>query len=164
MSKLFLFLFMLFPQICLGVDSFWVDENGNAVSNEEVADFMKANISNEVKKMAAEMQAVYEKMKDCSPAESEYLNILGKENELCHFKYVDYDCLVPFDIAEEYADLGLKSAQEMAKGEISTESSEAIRMQEILSNKDYCSYGMTWTVTMEDEDGNEVPVKGVPIE
>lgn len=164
MSKWFLFLFILFPQICLGADSSWVDENGNPVSDEEVADFMKTTISSEAKKMAAEMQPVYENMKNCALAESEYLHILGKENELCHFKYVDYDCLVPLDIAEEYAELGLKSVQGLAKGNISTESPEARRMQEILSDEDYCSYEMTWTVTMEDEDGNEVPVEGVIIE
>ena len=164
MSKLILFLFILFPQICLGAETGWVDENGNVTSDKEVADFMEANISNEAKKIAAEMQPVYENMKNCASAESEYLHILGKENELCHFKYVDYDCFVPFDIAEEYAELGLKSMQEMAKGNISTESPEAKRMQEILSNKEYCSYNMTWSVTMEDENGNEIPVEVMSVE
>ena len=164
MSKLYLFLFILFPQICLGADTVWVNENGNTVSDEEVEDFMESTISDEAKKMATEMEPVYENMKNCSPAESKYLHILGKENELCHFKYVDYDCLVPSDIAEEYAELGLKSVQEMLKGNISTESPEAKRMQEILSDEKYCSYEMTWSVTMEDENGNEVSVEGLTIE
>ena len=164
MSRLSLFLFALLPQICLGADMVWVDENNNTVSDKEVADFMGANINSKVKKIAMEMQTVYESMKSCSSAESEDFHVLGKENELCHFKYVDYDCLVPLDIAKEYAELGLKSVQEMARGNISTKSYEAKRMQEILSNKDYCSYQMTWTITMEDENGNEIPVEGVTIE
>lgn len=37
-------------------------------------------------------------------------------------------------------------------------------MQEILSNKEYCSYKMTWSVTMEDENGNEIPVEVMSVE
>lgn len=164
MSKLFLFIFILLPQVCLSADLVWVDEKGKAVSDKEVADFIASNINDEAKKMAIEIQPVYENMKNCSPAKSEYLHILGKENELCHFKYVDYDCFVPLNIAEEYAELGIKSVQAMLEGHVSTESPEAKRMQEILSNNDYCSYEMTWTATMKDADGNEVPVEGVFIE
>ena len=54
MSKFYLFLFMLFPQIWLGADNGWVNENSDAVSDEEIADFMEANISDEIKKMATD--------------------------------------------------------------------------------------------------------------
>jgi len=163
MNRLFLF-FVLLPNICFAENSHWINEKGEEVSDEQVADFISNNIMEGATEQAKEMQPVYESMKTCTPAESQYLQVFGIENNLCHFKYVDYNCLVPLNIAEEYADLGLKSVQEIFNGNLNTQSEESIKIQEILSDKDYCSYKMTWTVTMEDEDGNEVPVEGLIIE
>ena len=165
MQKLFVILFfVLTPMTCFSEEIHWVNENGEAVSDKEVADFIFDNITEMFEEQAKEMQPVYENLKTCLPIQSQYFDILGIENDLCHFKYVDYDCLVPLNIAEEYANLGLKSVAEMMKGHINTESPENVRIQEILSDKDYCSYQMTWSVTMEDETGHEVPVEGVTFE
>ena len=153
--------FILTPMICIGEETHWVNENGETVSGEDVADFIFDNTIKMFEEQAREMQPVYEKLKTCLPIQNQYFHIIGIENDLCHFKYVDYDCFVPLNIAEEYAELGLKSGTEMINGHVNTESRENIRIKEILSNKDYCSYNMTWSVTMEDENGNEVPVDGV---
>ena len=155
---------MFIPSVCWGEDAHWVDENGNEVSDEKVADFMNDSFTDMIKQQAQENLPIFEKLTTCSPAQGQYMQVIGQENNLCHFKFVDYDCLFPQEIAKEYAELGIKASQEMLKGKFSTETPENTRMNEILSNEDYCSYKMTWTVTMEDEDGNEVPVEGVIIE
>ena len=165
MNKLFLLLFfVLFPHICFGENSHWVNENGEEVSDEEVGEFLEKNMVDAFKQQAIEMQPVYENLRTCLPIESRYFHIIGIENSFCHFKYVDYDCVVPLNIAEEYAELGLKSVKEMINGNVNTEAPENIRIQEILSDENYCSYKMTWSVTMEDENGNEVPVEGMTFE
>lgn len=157
-------LLVLLPSICCGETIDGKDQKNSQVSDDIVEYFVDNTIDGEIVAMGKELQTVSEKLKTCSPTKSQYYQIFGMENDLCHFKFADYDCLVPVNIAEEYADLGLKSAQLMIKGEVNTQSPENLRIQEILSDKDYCSYKMTWTVTMEDEDGNEVPVEGLIIE
>ena len=165
MSKLFFGAFMLmFASVCLAENVHWVDEKGNEVSGEKVADFISNNFMDGAKEQAKAYLPIYEKLKNCLPVKGEYIQIFGQENGLCHFKFVDYDCHFPQDVAQEYAELGIKSANEILKGNFSTEADEVVKMKQILSDKKYCSYNMTWTVTMEDEDGNEVPAEGMIME
>jgi len=160
-KTVFLLFLMFLPYNSFGNDRAWVNENGEPVSDEEVAEFIFDNAAEEAKRQALELEAVYEGMNTCMEAHSQYLEIFGFEGNLCHFKYSDYDCFVPQNVAAEYAELGLMVAEDMAKGIISTETKEAKRMQEILSDKRYCTYEMTWSVTMEDENGQEVPAEGI---
>ena len=165
MKKTFLILFfILLPHICFGENFHWTDENGNIAPDEEVANLIGNSFMDGLKEQAKENLPIYNKLKTCLPANGKYFQIIGKENNLCHFKVVDYDCLIPLNIAKEYAELGITSIQEILKGNFSTKSAEAVKMNEILSNADYCSYKMNFSVTMYDENGNEVPVKGIIIE
>ena len=165
MNKLFLSAFILmFSSVCFAENFHWVDESGNEVSDQEVADFIGNNFMNSAKEQAKENLPIYEKLKNCLPAKGNYIQVLGLKDSLCHFKFVDYDCYFPQEVAQKYAELGIKSAYEILNGIFSTETDEAVKMEQIISNKDYCSYNMTWSVTMEDENGNEVPVEGIIIE
>jgi len=155
---------MLVPSVCFSQGEHWVNENGEEVSDEEVGNFVFDNLSDTLKQAAAEMEIIYESMNTCMPGKSEYLEIFGFEGNLCHFRYADYDCYVPQDVAAEYSELGLKLAKDLSYGIISTESPENARMQKILSDTKYCSYASTWTITTEDENGHEIPFSGVQIE
>ena len=165
MKKAFFILFFaLLPNLCLGENFHWINEDGNVVPDEEVANLIGNNIMDGLKEQATEYLPIYHKLKSCLPVKGKYIQIIGLENDLCHFKFVDYNCHMPLNIAKEYAELGITSIQEILKGNFSTRSAEAVKMNEILSNHDYCSSKTSWTVTIEDEDGNEVPVEGIIIE
>lgn len=150
----------LAPQVCLGQG--WRDEKGNPVPDEVVTQALSDSIMEGARKVAEEMEPVYENLKICRPIQNDYFQIFGMENDLCHFKYGGYDCLVPREIAAEYADLGLSGVREVFKGNLSTQSPEATRAQDILADKAYCSYKMEYDVMVVDENGNEV--EGVVIE
>lgn len=157
-------LIMLVPSFCFGEDFHWVDEKGNEVSDEKVTEFVDNIFTDSINKQAEENIPILNKLKTCKPIEGQHMQVIGKESDLCHFKYADYDCHFPQEIAKEYAELGIKVCQEILKGNFNTEATENVRMNEILSNENYCSSETTWTVTMEDEDGNEVPMEGITIE
>ena len=165
MKNLCLFLFVaLSPHVCLGENFHWMDEKGQEVSDQEVADSFAQSIMDVATEIARKMQPVYKNLMTCLPIEEQEFQVVGMENDLCHFKYVNYDCFVPLNIAEEYAKLGLSSVQEVLKGNLSTQSPESSGMQEILSNKDYCSYNEEYSVAVEYDDSNLVKVKDLIME
>lgn len=166
MRKLFIFaFFILLPQVCLGESSQWVDENGQEVPAEQVADWINNMVIDGAMDWAKKAEHVYESMKTCSPAESEAFQVYGVENELCHFNYGGYDCFVPLEVAREYADLALVSVRKfITGGGFSTENPETKTIEAILHNNDYCTYSASVELTMEDEDGNEITFERIVIE
>ena len=56
MNKLFLSAFILmFSSVCFAENFHWVDENGNEVSDQEVADFIGNNFMDSAKEQAKEI-------------------------------------------------------------------------------------------------------------
>ena len=139
MKKIVVFmLFMLLPNISLGEETDLTVGNALSGYEAEIVDFGEANENDEFVVMAKQMLPVYENMKTCSPSKNQYLEVFGMENDLCHFKYIDYYCYVPLSVAEEYAKLGIKFMRKFFTGDGNNDSPENVRIVEILSNPDYC--------------------------
>ena len=62
-----------------------------------------ADMMEDVANQANQMISVWENLYTCTPINDGLLEIYGYSNNLCHFKYVDYDCNVPSDVAKRYA-------------------------------------------------------------
>lgn len=135
----------------------WSDEKASVLPDEDVADAFADEFIKGAQEVALSLKPVYEKMQTCQEAESDYLKVFGMQDNLCHFRYTDFDCLVPLETAKEFADLGLKGIEEVFKGNLSTQPTETNSVHNILSNKDYCTLEMpepSFSVT--DENGYEI--------
>ena len=120
--------------------SYWTDANGNYVSDEEVTEQLGNSIMDGATRMANQMLPIYEKLKTCSKANNEYFEIFGIENKKCHFQYVNYNCYLPMDITIQYSNNAIKSMKNiLLKGNLSTSSPEALFIDSILKNQQYCN-------------------------
>lgn len=184
MKRFLLLFFVMIPQVCFGVDYLVPAALGPAITsvpgkvdrkvvqrsesdstshvNREVGkynsrsgeDVVTSLLKKQIKEHVSAMQSVYEKLKTCTVAQSQYLQILGMENDLCHIKYVDFDCFIPLDVAQDFAELGIESAERMFEDRVPFRSEADIEMQEILTNENYCSNKVLENLAVENE--NEV--------
>ena len=139
MKKLFLFVFLLLmPNLCYSEEVSAVDEQNTEVSDAENTNAIEAAISYEFLMMAKKMTPAYENLKSCKPIINEYIEIYGIKNELCHFKYVNYECQLPMTVAKEYAELSLRFLQSFFNKNYGSDSLENLRLQRILSDPNYC--------------------------
>ena len=120
--------------------SFEAKAQDRVFANQEMVKALSQAVMKQVTQMAIQMRPVYEKLKTCTPAENNYIAVYGLEEDLCHFKYVNYDCYVPLDIAEKYATSSLQSLDEILNSDTmpSKESINARYAEEVLFNKTYC--------------------------
>lgn len=140
MKKMFLFLFLLLmPNLCYSEETYMADEQNTEVSYDETSEAVESAISYEFLMMAKKMTPAYENLKRCKPTINEYIQIEGIKNELCHFKYVNYDCVVPMGVAKEYGELGLRFMRKFFNGNYGVDTPENARIQKILSDPNYCT-------------------------
>lgn len=135
----------------------WGVEKGSGLPGKDVADAFADELITGAREVALSLKPVYEKMQTCQEAESDYLKVFGMQDNLCHFRYAYFDCLVHLETAKEFADLGLKGIEEVFKGNLSTQSTETNSVHNILSNKDYCTLETPEpSFSITDENGYEI--------
>lgn len=145
MKKLFIGLFfLLIPQISFSEDGYWInnaDENMNEVVSDETASEEPTQdaVSEEVKQKALDLEISFESLNSCMKTKNKYIHIYGFRGLLCHFRYEQHDCRVSQDLAAKFSQWGLKVTEDMLNGELTDESPEAKKIEEFLSNRQYCS-------------------------
>ena len=119
-------------------NSGWVDQNGNPVSDKDVADAFSQGIMQGVTNMAKKIQPGYRKLMTCSPVSID----------------CQYDCALTMDMTRKYAEASLKGVEDALNGNFSTtpKTPHAKYIQSVLDNPSYCkNTGLQWTVEYENE-------------
>ncbi len=134
----------------------WRDENGNPVSDKEVTDALSQGIMQGVTDMAKKIRPGYSKLMTCSPVSIDEagFRVYGMSGNNCHFKYCQYDCVLPMDITRKYAEASLKGVEDALNGNFSTtaKTPHAKYVQSVLENPSYCkNTGLQWTIEYENE-------------
>ena len=137
-------------------NSGWVDQNGNPVSDKDVADAFSQGIMQGVTNMAKKIQPGYRKLMTCSPVsiDDASFHVYGISGNKCHFKYCQYDCALTMDMTRKYAEASLKGVEDALNGNFSTtpKTPHAKYIQSVPDNPSYCkNTGLQWTVEYENE-------------
>ena len=117
-----------------------LSENVQPVSDKDIGKEMSEAMLKDMTEKAQKTENAYYNLKSCIPIKTDWLEIYGTENNRCRFKYVNYNCNLPMDVAKKYAEFSLKILNtENGTFNQVTDTPETKFINGILNDKNYCS-------------------------
>lgn len=134
-KKILLFLIL---SLFLSLSCYVLAENREQHSSADIEEAWDSIIKVGAADSARVLLPVYQKLLTCTSANTQDFVIYGKELNKCHFKYVNYDCMMPMDVTRKYAQASIKVSREAIAGNFDMSSEDVLFVNSLLENQSFC--------------------------